>query len=210
MDNYRPIALLSNFSKILEKVICTRLMTFLDVNNLLSDSQFGFRKKHSTTHPLVHFMNFVSNAFNKKHHVISIFCDLRKAFDTVNSKILFKKLFKLGIRNNELLWFKNYLSNRKQFVCVNNKISSLKDVLLGVPQGSILGPILFLLYINDLPNASLLYALLFADDTTLLASGPNLNELFQHVNNEFHKIVYFFRKKKTCFTSCKNQIYDIF
>jgi len=109
---------------------------------------------------------------------------------------LFKKLFKLGIRNNELLWFKNYLSDRKQFVSVNNKISSLKNVILGVPQGSILGPIQFLLYINVLPNTSLLYALLFADDTTLLASGPNLNELFQHANNEFHKIVYFFRKNK--------------
>ena len=209
MDNYRPIALLSNFSKILEKVICTRLMTFLDVNNLISDSQFGFRKKHSTVHPLVHFMNFVSNAFNKKHHVISIFCDLRKAFDTVNSNILFKKLFKLGIRNNELLWFKNYLSDRKQFVSVNGKISSLKNVILGVPQGSILGPILFLLYINDLPNASFLYALLFADDTTLLASGPNLNELFQYVNNEFHKIVYFFRKNKLALHPAKTK-YMIF
>jgi hypothetical protein len=169
MDNYRPISLVSNFSKIIEKIVCNRLTTFLETNNIICNEQFGFRKNHSTVHPMTQFMNFVSNAHNDKEHVIAIYCDLRKAFDTVDHNILFKKLQKIGIRGSELLWFKNYLTGRKQFVHINGTNSSLLDILLGVPQGSILGPILFLIYINDLPLCSALKALLFADDTKLLA-----------------------------------------
>ena len=146
MDNYRPISLLSCFSKILEKIVCIRLTEFFDVNNLISPSQYGFRKKHSTLHPLVHFLNFVSTSLDKKEHSIAIFCDLRKAFDTVDPVILLKKLKKLGIRGVELLWFQDYLTNRKQFVNINGCNSFLLSVLLGVPQGSILGPLLFLIY----------------------------------------------------------------
>ena len=196
MDNYRPIALLNNFSKIVEKVVCIRLYSFLESNNILSGSQFGFRQGHSTVHPMVHFLNYISNAFEKKHHVLAIFCDLRKAFDTVDSSILFKKLYKMGVRGSELNWFKSYLTDRKQFVCVNGKNSSLRNILLGVPQGSILGPLLFLIYINDLPLATLLYPLLFADDTTLLASGPDIDNLFEFANSELKKIAYFFRQNK--------------
>jgi hypothetical protein len=94
MDNYRPISLLSNFSKILEKIVASRLTDFLETNNLLSATQFGFRKEHSTLHPLIHFLNFVSNSNNKKEYAMAIFCDLRKAFDTVDHNILLKKLKK--------------------------------------------------------------------------------------------------------------------
>ncbi len=125
---------------------------------------------------MVHMMNFVSKAPNKKESTIAIFCDLRKAFDTVNHEILLKKMHKMGIRDKELDWFKNYLSNRKQFVYLNGKSSSLLEILLGVPQGSTLGPILFLIYINDLPLSTLLKSLLFADDTALLASGSNIDD----------------------------------
>jgi hypothetical protein len=194
-DNYRPISLLSCFSKIFEKVVCLRLLNFLENNNILTPDQFGFRKSHSAVHPMVHMMNFVSSALNKKETAIAIFCDLRKAFDTVNHEILLKKMHRIGIHGNELEWFKNYLSNRKQFVSFNGKSSSLLEILLGVPQGSILGPILFLIYINDLPLSTLLKSLLFADDTALLASGSNIETLTEFVNNEFHKIVYYFRKK---------------
>ena len=193
MDNYRPISLLSCFSKIIEKIVGTCLTSFLDVNNLISNSQFGFRKKHSTIHPLIHFIDHVSSALDKKEHTLAIFCDLRKAFDTVNHQILISKLHKLGIRGAELCWFRDYLLNRKQLVHINGSKSRLLEILIGVPQGSILGPLLFLIYINDLPLCSELLALLFADDTTLFLSGQNLDELVQKVNREFKKVVDHFR-----------------
>ncbi len=205
MDNYRPISLLSCFSKILEKVVCNRLCSFLETNSILSGAQFGFRHGHSTIHPMVHFVNHVSTALNNKEHTIAIFCDLRKAFDSCDHKILLQKLSAIGIRGAALSWFKNYLSDRKQFVSVNGHNSSLMNVLLGVPQGSILGPILFLLYINDLPLCSLLKDFLFADDTTLLKSGPDLPELVNSVNVEFHKVCTYFRRNRLALHPQKTQ-----
>ena len=196
MDNYRPISLLSCFSKLIEKIVCNRLTSFLDVNQLISNSQFGFRKNHSTLHPLVHFLNYVAKALDKKQHCIAIFCDLRKAFDTVNHHILLGKLKKMGVRGNELAWFQDYLLNRQQLVSINGFSSLLKILSIGVPQGSILGPLLFLIYINDLPLCSQLFALLFADDTTLLLADENLNNLIANVNREFKKIADFFRSHK--------------
>jgi len=191
-DNYRPISLLPNFSKILEKIVSNRLIVFLEEHKIIADQQFGFRKGHSTIHPLMLFMNNLTSALNKKQFSIAIFCDLRKAFDTVNHNILLTKLEKLGVRGVELLWFKNYLSNRKQFVTVGEANSSLLDIILGVPQGSILGPLLFLLYINDLPKCSKLFSQLFADDTTQSASHNKLEDITLFVNQEFHKTVNFF------------------
>jgi hypothetical protein len=205
LDNYRPISLLSNFSKILEKVVGNRLTSYLENNELLSPSQFGFRKGRSTMHPLVHFMNTVSTALNKKHHSIAIFCDLRKAFDTVDHEILLKKLKKMGIGGVELEWFRNYLCDRKQFVFIEGNCSPLLSILLGVPQGSILGPLLFLIYINDLHLASELLSSLFADDTMLLKSGPNIEELANLVNTEFQKVVQYFRANKLALHPNKTQ-----
>jgi hypothetical protein len=116
MDNYRPIALLDTFSKIFEKIICKRLTSFLESNEKITPFQFGFRKEHSTVHPMLHFMNFVSEKLEKKHHVLAIFCDLRKAFDCCDHNILLKKLFKLGIKDTELNWFRSYL-NEPSTIC---------------------------------------------------------------------------------------------
>jgi hypothetical protein len=197
-DNYRPISLLSNFSKILEKVMCNRLTAFLEGNKLISKHQFGFRKKHSTVHPILHLLNEVSEASSRKKFTLAIFCDLRKAFDTCDHTILIKKLNKMGVRGPELQWFTSYLNGRLQFVTINGSDSEQLEINKGVPQGSILGPLLFLIYINDLPECSLLITgtLLFADDTTLLASGDNLQELILFVNREFQKVVSFFRSHK--------------
>ena len=196
MDNYRPIALLSTFSKILEKIVCNRLSNYLEKNNLLSKFQFGFRKEHSTLHPMVHFMNKITAALENKMHTIAIFCDLRKAFDSCDHKILLCKLRRMGLSGTELLWFENYLTNRLQSVFINGAYSSLLTTEIGVPQGSILGPLLFLIYINDLPNSSELITFLFADDTTLMHSNKDIYELVTFVNIQFRKVVEFFRMHK--------------
>jgi len=196
MNNYRPISLLSNFAKILEKIIYNRLVEFLCDKNIISPRQFGFRKGHSTIHPMSLLLNKIGEALNDKKHSIVIFCDLKKAFDTCNIDILLEKLKRIGICGTELEWFKSYLSNRKQFVFINGAESELLDILIGVPQGSILGPILFLLYINDLPGASNLMSFLFADDTALLDSDSDVNTLITRVNTEFKKICTYFRQNR--------------
>ena len=196
MDNYRPISLLSTFSKILEKLVATRLTSFLTANNILSKWQFGFRPGHSTAHPMIHFLNKITDSLNKKNHTIAIFCDLKKAFDTCDHTILLLKLKKYGVSGTELQWFESYLTKRKQFVNIKGRSSSLLEIDLGVPQGSILGPLLFILYINDLPLSSKFLSLLFADDTTLLYTHENLNTLTTIVNEEFQKVCEFFRINK--------------
>ena len=196
MDNYRPISLLSTFSKILEKLVATRLTSFLTANNILSKWQFGFRPGHSTAHPMIHFLNKITDSLNKKNHTIAIFCDLKKAFDTCDHTILLLKLKKYGVSGTELQWFESYLTKRKQFVNIKGRSSSLLEIDLGVPQGSILGPMLFILYINDLPLSSKFLSLLFADDTTLLYTHENLNTLTTIVNEEFQKVCEFFRINK--------------
>jgi hypothetical protein len=139
LDNYRPISLLSNFSKIIEKVMCNHLTLYLESNNLISKHQFGFRKKHSTVHPILHLLNAVSESSNRKKYTLAIFCYLRKAFHTCDHEILIKKLSKMGVRGHELDWFISYLSGRMQFVSINGIESEKLEIRKGVPQGSILG-----------------------------------------------------------------------
>ena len=193
MDNYRPISLLSVFSKIMEKIVASRLLSFLDTNGILSKWQFGFRSGHSTAHPMVHFLNNICDSLNNNKHTIAVFCDLKKAFDTCDHRILILKLKKYGLADTEINWFKSYLTDRKQFVTINKSSSPLLNITLGVPQGSILGPLLFILYINDLQLSSKFLALLFADDTTLLLTHSNIDELMVMANTEFQKICEFFR-----------------
>ena len=193
MSNYRPISLLPIFSKILEKLVALRLTKFLDENNLLYKHQYGFQRKKSTLHPMIHLLNKIAENDNEKKITIGVFCDLQKAFDCCSHKILLIKLSKLGVKGRELKWFENYLKNREQFVSVNDGNSNLRFITKGVPQGSILGPLLFLIYINDLANCTSLFTLLFADDTSFLISGKNLNEVIELLNVELKKICYWFR-----------------
>ena len=167
-SKYRPISLLSICSKILDKRMYKRLYSFLEVHNILYSLQFGFQKNHSIDHALVSLTESVKNTLDSKRLGCGIFIDLQRAFDTVNHKIFLSKQKHYGIRGCALEWFRPCLSDRKQYVSVNGKYSSLLTVSCGVPQGSVLGPLLFLVHINDLPTASKkLTFYLFADDTNI-------------------------------------------
>ena len=127
---------------------------FLNDNNALNSCQFGFRNKHNTTHAIMNLLEYLSDAIENNEYTIAIFLDLKKAFDTVNHEILLQKLEHYGFRGTPLKLIKSYLTDRKQFVKVNNSLSNSSKITCGVPQGSILGPLLFILYINDLSHVS--------------------------------------------------------
>ena len=187
--NYRPISILPSFSKIYEKAVSLRLMTFLEAKCNIIDNQYGFRSKRSTYMALMQMYDKISSAIDNNEYSVGIFIDLSKAFDTLNHKILLKKLENYGIRGIALKWFHNYLQDRKQYVFLNGISSTLKSIVCGVPQGSILGPLLFIIYINDIVNCSkLLKFILFADDTNLFYSNSDLAQLQKIVNSELTKL----------------------
>ena len=166
ISNYRPISILPVFSKLFEKVVYKRLINYLDSNNTLFKKQYGFGKNHSTSLALLDLVDKITSAIDEKKYTVGIILDLSKALDTVNHDILFDKLSFYGIRGLPLDWLKNYFLNRFQYVEYNGSSSFYNTIKCGVPQGSILGPLLFLIYINDICNASeFLEFILFADDT---------------------------------------------
>ena len=197
ISNYRPISLLSSISKILEKIIYKRLDNFLKCNNLLIPHQFGFRKGHSTDYAILHIYDKIIESFSKKEHMIGIFMDLSKAFDTIDHQILIHKLNSYGIRGQALSWFKDYLHNRQQYVAFQTHESQKQSIKCGVPQGSILGPLLFIIYVNDIINSSpLLHFIMFADDTSVFFSHNNLDTLINLLNSELSKISKWFKSNK--------------
>jgi len=188
-SNYRPISLLSVFNRIFEKTMYNRLMLFIENHRLLSSIQYGFRKKHSTHHAIHDIINNIQTNLDNKTFTCAIFIDLAKAFDTVDHRILLKKLYIYGIRGCAHDWFRSYLSGRTQTISIGDNISEKKEITYGVPQGSVLGPLLFLLYINDIYKCSnVLKFHLFADDTNILYSNKNLKNLEIVINNELLKL----------------------
>ena len=184
LDNYRPISTLPIFSKLFEKLIYVRIYNFLISKNVLYEKQFGFRKSHSTSHAINYSVKYVAVNLEQKKHVIGIFLDLSKAFDTICHSKLLVKLQNYGIRGNCFELIKNYLCSRKQITKFNNVKSDTESILFGVPQGSVLGPLLFLLYINDIVNsASHSEFVIFADDTNIFISAENKEEAYNMANN---------------------------
>lgn len=187
--NYRPISLLSQFDKIFEKLLCSRLYNYLEKRDLLSKSQFGFRQNSSTMFAVTSIYENLLKCADRKEFSCSVFLDLSKAFDTVDHSILLHKLKNnFGIRGTPLNLISSYLSNRQQYTKTNGCKSKLTKVTCGVPQGSSLGPLLFLLYINDVPLTTNFNTTLYADDTYLMLSDTNLDKLEKRVNTELEKI----------------------
>ena len=196
-SNYCPISLLSNVEKILEKLMYKRLYTFLNSNNIIYNLQFGFRQQYSTSHALVNITENIRKALDGGNIGCGIFVDLQKAFDTVDHQILLTKLNHYGIRGVSNDWFKSYLSNRNQYVSINGFDSGLAAINCGVPQGSVLGPLLFLLYINDL-NHTIKFCKIhhFADDTNLLCMSNSIKKLNKLVNADLKHLVHWLNANK--------------
>jgi hypothetical protein len=149
--NYRPVSLIPSISKIIEKIVYKRMFNFMIKYSLLHNLQFGFRSNHSTSHAVLKLVDSVTKYLDNSEFVVGVLLDISKAFDSLNHKILLEKLHNYGFRGRILNWLKSYLNNRYQYIEVNNKWSAFKKLTLGVPQGSVLEPLLFLLYINNLP-----------------------------------------------------------
>ena len=206
-NNYRPISLLSNVNKIIEKLMHIRLYNFLTKHNCIYESQFGFREKYSTNHALLALTEEVRKALDDNLLAVGVFIDLQKSFDTVDHYILLNKLDHYGVRGVANRWFKSYLMNRKQFVTINGSNSNLENMQFGVPQGSVLGPLLFLIYINDLHTA-ITYSVTrhFADDTNLLITNKSPKQLKKRLNNDLRKLAKWLKANKISLNASKTEM----
>ena len=181
-SNYRPISLLPVISKVIENIIYNQLSLYFESSKLFSDSQYGFRPNHSTEHATLELTDRITSAMDNIDVPIGIFLDLSKAFDTVDHAILLKKLEHYGVEGIPLQLLQNYLTNRKQYVKLHEVKSYVLPIHTGVPQGSILGPLLFIIYINDFAGASDIFDFIcYADDTTLFST---LNKLVNAQNTD--------------------------
>jgi len=203
LQNYRPISILPSLSKVIETIMHDQVNSFFCCNNLFYNSQYGFRKSHSTELASLEMIDRVAMQLDRNEIPINIYLDISKAFDTLNHDILLEKLNYYGIRGNSLKLFRSYLKNRKQCVQYKNSVSDFLPIKTGVPQGSVLVPLLYIIYTNDIAHAcSKFYPIIYADDTTLSAtintfsSSENKKSIDQNINTELQNILDWLRLNK--------------
>ena len=205
--NYRPISLLSNINKLFEKLVHTRVFTFLNNQCTFYEHQYGFRPKHSTNHTLINITENIREALDKGKYACGVFVDFQKAFDTVNHEILLGKLHHYGICGLPYNWFKSYLYNREQYVSVLGFDSNKLIMKHGVPQGSVLGPLLFLIYINDLHRSiSTSTTYHFADDTNLLTIGESFHSIESKLNKDLKGLYKWLLANKISLNATKTEL----
>lgn len=190
--NYRNVCIQSQIAKVIEMSYNTRLTNFLETNKLLSLSQHGFRSNKSTSTAIADLNTIIYEALNNKQQSVALFFDLTRAFDSVNHDLLLEKLSRIGVRGVANDWVKSYLTNRQQIVTLGNYKSDIREITVGVPQGSILGPLLYIIFVNDLSLScsSIDNKILYADDTNFVLSGENLNSVCNKANDackNFHQ-----------------------
>ena len=210
-SNYRPISLLSVINKLIEKLMFKQINKFIEKHNIMYDYQFGFRKDHSTTLAIMEICENIIDTLNKGSYIAGLYLDLSKAFGTVDHKILLYKLEQYGIRGTPLTWFNSYLSNRLQYNLVNGTKSDTMNIRYGVPQGSVLGPLLFLLYTNDMPNClpENHKMRLFADDSNIFISSHSPKALKNELKMAVECILKWLGDNKLTVNLSKTQ-YSIF
>ena len=190
-SNYRPISLLPSILKIFEIFILEQITTYLDINNLIHMHQYGFRKKYSTEYAALHIVNYLNYEMDRNRTPTNVYLNFSNVFDTLSHNILLRKLEHSGVCDSALNLMKSHLKDRKQFVQFDECISEMKAIHKGVPQGSILGPLLFCIYINAIPNSSnLLNFLMYADDKSLYCCLEDINSVNkeQVLNSELKSV----------------------
>ena len=188
LENYRPVSILSSVSKVFERTMYNQIYQYFSDNKLFYQSQYGFRQNHSTEFATIELVDRLISEMENNEIPLNIYLDLSKAFDTLDHAILLEKLKHYGIKDRALDLLESYLTNRQQYVHLNDTTSDLLPIITGVPQGSILGPLLFIIYVNDLSNASnFFYPIIYADDTTLMTTLKTIT--LHDINNDINRII---------------------
>ena len=206
-SNYRPISVVATIAKILEKAVKVQLLTYFNYHNILSPSQSAYLKYHSTTTALHNLMDFIYSKMNESKVCIGCFLDISKGFDTLKTEILLHKLCRHGVRNESNAWFQSYLSNRNQIVNVNNKKSYVNRVHMGVPQGTVLGPLLFLVYVNDISSSIPdTFLSMYADDSSAVVNGTTVHEAVVKLNICLNKLSHWFEVNRLVINTSKSAV----
>ena len=197
LTNYRPISVLTFFAKVFEKIVYNKFFTFISDHNILYDHQYGFRRGRSTQQAIITLVDKITKSQDIGDIMITLLIDLKKAFDTIDYRIVLRKLYSYGIRGSMLKWMECYLTDRSQYVVFDGKVSGTRGIRCGVPQGAILGSLLFIISVNDICHVSpILFKILYADDTCELISGNHLSNLIRRLNTELISLNNWFKANK--------------